>query len=160
MPEQTVDNAPGSATAEASSVATDVAALASAAESALEPIVASKLDLFAQRGHEIITTELARAKTLAATYPVIGVLMPAIESTLRSLFAHIVAGADAPAPVLPESRVESAAPVLQRRPAEVASDAQPSDGVDVDPAAQASASDPTFPPVRDDKVPAPETPVG
>ncbi len=141
MPDETIDTA--------------VSTLATAAESALEPIVASKMDLFAQRGHEIITTELARAKILANTYPAVGVLLPVIESTLRTLFAHMIAGPDTAAPVLAPSRVESAAPVLQRRPAEVASDEPPTGNGDK---SEGVKTDAAFPPVRDDKVPAPEAP--
>ena len=44
---------------------------------------------FVARGHDIITTELGRARALAATYPQVAALLPVIEGTLRSLWGHM-----------------------------------------------------------------------
>ena len=56
----------------------------------------SERDAFIARGHEIITTELARAKSLGSRE--INALLPVIEQTLRSLFSHIVDPHSASAP--------------------------------------------------------------
>ncbi len=117
-----------------------------AAIDAAEPVILSRYDAFVQRGHAIIATELARAKTLATTYPVVGVLLPSIESALRGLFVHLVTDGKG-APDAGPSRDETSDTIIvdgQRVPAPHMTPEAP---------ATAPASN-DFPPIRDDKVPA------
>lgn len=47
------------------------------------------------QGHSIIASFEARAQALAANYPVVKVLMPAIASCLHDLLSHLAAAPDA-----------------------------------------------------------------
>lgn len=70
--------------------------------------VADKAAAYAARGHQIITDNLAAAKRLAAEYPQVAALLPAIESALHALFTHSLVGPDAYEPT-PEQQAALAA---------------------------------------------------
>jgi hypothetical protein len=55
---------------------------------------AARFDAFVARGHQIITENLASARRLAAEYPQVAALMPAIEAALHGLFNHMIDGSN------------------------------------------------------------------